>query len=783
LKPNRQRQVLLGTLVAAAAATAWLGLVGWPILREEWLLRRLEARSFLEREAACAALGRVGTARSVPALLDRLVKEETTGPPWERRCSLDVIPFYRTGAAIYWDALREMGEPAIPHLVKALASKDAAVKPWAADLLGEIGAGMVGAIVDESGKYEEYYVGTYLLEPVPPSMITTTSALIRELGAEDEALAHEVMESLQSMGSVVVPALIRVVEEETGKAREAAAIALLSMGRLDPRAVAALTRLQDHLSPAARQAAIGARCRAFQEARDAALESGESASLKAERQAIEHALAAELESSDAGWRALVLSVLENLEDYQPETTRRVATALKDPVPAVRAAAAGALRGKKAAAAAWNTLVEALRDPEEDVREAAAGAVASLGENMPEAWPALVPLLGDEATRDTAVVVLAEAGARGVPALIEALGDRNRDICRGAAEAFARMVSLTEKDDCGGARAQGEAVLAALERSLEIPQAEVRQAVAEALGVVFHCLRNEYSRIGTLLAGADPHERLGAARALAVCGRWEPRLSVPLLLSALQDADPGVRAAAARALGFVGGTRGDSMLEQIVPALITALGDKRSAKVITRAAEALERLAAPAAAAVPVLDRLLRESKSATVRLSALKALASIHWKETESLSPVLVRGLHDGDRAIQEEAVRLIESNPKQSGFRPAVLLAALDVAGEEKVERLLEPLLKGKQGRAAIPVVMGRLRTGPGAELAGTLTRALASIGGSDATVVPALLDALREDTLRLHVIRASKRSARALARPRPSCDASRRAATRRLRRRRRGP
>lgn len=141
----------------------------------------------------------------------------------------------------------------------------------------------------------------------------------------------------------------------------------------------------------------------------------------------------------------------------------LAAALADADPFVAGAAADALAriGERSVPA----LVRALGDPREEVRVGAAVALGKLGPRASGAVPALVKALSDPkaVVRWTAANALGAAGAASaLPALREALWDRDEDVRRGAA------LALEKIDAAAWLRAPSwEATLATVERLVPV----------------------------------------------------------------------------------------------------------------------------------------------------------------------------------------------------------------------------------------------------------------------------------------------------------------------------
>jgi vesicle coat complex subunit len=242
-------------------------------------------------------------------------------------------------------------------------------------------------------------------------------------------------------------------------------------------------------------------------------------------------------------------------------------ALKDDLPVVRLAAAGALyhTGQKAmwdraraAASAANpeeratalrllgelkdgrglaVLLEAIKDPQPSARGAAAAALGELGQ--PEGLTAVEQALQDKipAVRTSAAISLGELGdRRAASSLKQALSDPNPVVQAAALSALLRMGESIES------------VTAVVHRLLQEQDPGIRSALAKALGRAQG--KSHPAAIDVLnemLADPIPRPRIAAARSLGQIGG---NAVVPMLKHALHDDDDAVRSAAGGALGRV-----------------------------------------------------------------------------------------------------------------------------------------------------------------------------------------------------------------------------------------
>jgi HEAT repeat protein len=301
------------------------------------------------------------------------------------------------------------------------------------------------------------------------------------------------------------------------------------------------------------------------------------------------------------------------------------------------------------------LIQALGDEDEDVREAACRALGEIGDGqavpalsvwahaggrvaqaalqqmgqaplpLPEAvaqvvaqgaWGVLVRALPHEAVRAAVV----ELGTPAVPHLIQALGDRDRDVRKAACRAL-------------GAIGDRQAVPPLIQA---LRDWYVREAACEALGAIGdrqavpHLIQALGDGNSVAFMDWDRDVRKAACWALGEIG---DRQAVPPLIQALRDWNRDVRAAACWALVKIGAPA--------VPHLIQALGDGNE-DVRAAACWALVKIGAPA---VPHLIQALGDGNE-DVRAAACWALVKIGAPAV----PHLIQALGDGDWYVRAAA-------------------------------------------------------------------------------------------------------------------------------------
>lgn len=234
-------------------------------------------------------------------------------------------------------------------------------------------------------------------------------------------------------------------------------------------------------------------------------------------------------------------------------------ALKDSAPNVRSSAANVLKSMRPdAGSGIPPLVDALKDSDPSVRSGAADALAMMGHEARSAVPSLFDALKDSnpLVRSSAGKALAyiDPHANGtIPAMIQALKDSDEDVRSGAADAL------------GTIGAEARSAVSSLLDALKDPYPSVRSSAAQALGTVGTDAKTTAPALVYVLRDSDASVRKSASAALARIGTP----AVPALIQALKDSEPDVRSGAAVALGDVGSEAGIA-----IPRLMETLQDKQ-----------------------------------------------------------------------------------------------------------------------------------------------------------------------------------------------------------------
>jgi HEAT repeat protein len=464
-----------------------------------------------------------------------------------------------------------------------------------------------------------------------------------------------------------------------------------------------------------------------------------------------------LDATDPGVRVRAARGLGVVGPGAREAVPALAARLADPAAGVRAAAAEALGqiGPEARATVPG-LTTCLADRARRVREAAAEALGRIGSDAAPAVPAMIALLGRKDTpyesRNDIPRHVGRIGASAVPSLIEALGDADPKIVKGAVEAlgeigapaaaaiphFERLLGAEFREDGGlwlavacNLGQLGPGAFPATSRALRHPNTSVRINAASRFGafgapaapILLSALRRNDTNMVSFASGLgeigpaalpalslalctdpDPRVRQGAALAL---GNMTLRTEAPraermrALLAALGDRDDDVRFWATQALGSLG-----AEARAALPTLITML-QGRDRRLTGRALGIIERIGPEARAAVPHLIAVLEsEDSELHSRESVARALARIGpearaavpalrsaWIEAEARLGIT----HNVDRLVRRAGMRQKPTWQQQNAreavesLRRASIVAlwAIDPSAAEVQAPLLETLRK----------------------------------------------------------------------------------------------
>jgi HEAT repeat protein len=441
----------------------------------------------------------------------------------------------RQGAAYRLTFVGGNARLAIPELVAALENWDPLTRRRVAEALGGVGPGR-------------------------PEVVRALAGLLAD---RDREVQWQAVEALGKVGAGDAKAAAALAGLLRAKATWLRCRAAVSLGDVGPAAKAAvpvlLGLLRSDGKAAVRQYAAGALGKLGTPSRPV---------LAALREA--------LADPSGGVRHEAVGALGFLARSCPTAVPAVIEALGHRDSGIRHAAVKALGAiKPPPGAVVAALAGALADRNSDVRWAAAGELKELGPAARAALPALVGALGDpfRYAREEAMEALAEIGA--VPA-----------------SAAVPLARLAEREDewtlrsdavkaLGHVVGAADVVVPALVNALRDRDRWVRWSAAESLGRLRATAAVPALR--EALRDRAENVRSGAAEAVAKMGKVAAA-AVPDLIEALRDRAGAVRKAAAQALGRLG--RGREVEAALAGAAIGADGDVRAA--VERALAAVRR---------------------------------------------------------------------------------------------------------------------------------------------------------------------------------------------------
>jgi HEAT repeat protein len=477
--------------------------------------RKQTAQDELIRLNARLALARIG-APAVPALIEALKdKREGVAPlaggalGWILPPSKQAVPALRNAlkndrahAAIYANALGQLGSlalPAVPELTDLLS--DAATRPEAAVALVRIDSNQAKTVVpqlvkDLQGDDEKQRQAAVLaVAAIGPAAGDAAQALTELL--RDRLLTEMEIRALQENWAAALPGLIALLKDPEVERRKRAVFALGQTG------------------------------------------AAASAALKP--------LIAALSDRDNDVRAGAAHVLEQIGSEAGQAVEALIANLQIPEAQVRYAAAEALRAIGAGAKeAQRPLLECLFDPNEQVRYAAALALGRIHPDFSEAVPALRACLNDPSP----MVRMAA---------IDSLMRLDRASCM---DSVPLLITLSAKLDDFRVRfraVEGLYELAPEDAKQSVPWLRIEMTVADPEGYFLYAARvlaridsSQASRIILALASALRPVDLGGDRRRAILrtlGEFGPKARevVPEIELMVYDSTPGVRSEAIRAL--------------------------------------------------------------------------------------------------------------------------------------------------------------------------------------------------------------------------------------------
>ncbi|RMG60856.1 MAG: HEAT repeat domain-containing protein, partial [Deltaproteobacteria bacterium] len=560
---------------------------------DRYVERVRRARGWKERAMAAEALGRIGSARAVPALLE-VVRDRKDEDEEVRGVALRALGRIRDERAIpfliealgdeeSWipprvaEIIHAFGREAVPYLVNELKNyENATRRMWAAEILGWIGeksaasplldalgdvnpevrakaAGALGRLKDP--RAIPRLVEMLVSDPVPFVRVRTAQALgqighpsiidylVNILRDPEWWVRVRAVEALEQMGQPAIPSLLAALEDEDEEVRKKAAQALERMGYVE-RVMAGYG--EEEFRPELRKILF------------LILKAGVTESISERVLTSEGILQKRLirllgEAGEKKSAGVLVELLRKTDDWTlqsriiqslgnmgaREAAHYLVGFLRSEHYWVRRATVEAL--EKIGAVEYATHVsELLRDPNPMARESAATALAAMG--VREAWQKIVPLLDDPVpeVRAAALEAVRKLGGDLTP-------EKVRSLLRDTSSAV-RKEGLTFAAD----RGMREVVEDAVKSLLSGDEGEAERAVDYLRRTGPH----PFSTIADLLGGEGDDRTLPLLRAASVTKSPEAE---EFIRKKITHAEGAVRSAAYRALISSGAAKEGDLL--------------------------------------------------------------------------------------------------------------------------------------------------------------------------------------------------------------------------------
>ncbi len=290
-----------------------------------------------------------------------------------------------------------------------------------------------------------------------------------------------------------------------------------------------------------------------------------------------------LQDADAGKRGEAVRELAKLGDEARPAYAALLEAVKDPDAAVRDQASAAIAGLKATPAELPLLRAALRDPSPALRGVAAGALGDLGQQAKGelVFLRVMTLEENASVKEAAQKAVERVEADLLATLVQSLQDKAPQVRSKAAKELADMGEHAKE------------ALPTLIETLSDRNSAVRVAVLEALQAIGP---QAVLVLGEALRDKNLDVRLGAINALGRLGP-DARAALPDLVLGVLDANARVKDETVQALARIG----DYAIPYVMEALEREKAPARQMMLIA----ALERLGPEAA---PAVQQALKKAK-------------------------------------------------------------------------------------------------------------------------------------------------------------------------------
>jgi HEAT repeat protein len=665
----------------ALSALGWVG----PEAAEAWpsALKALADLHEDVRRKAAFAVGRIAPQPDAAVRVLIRAFQDPSGP-------------VREAAAA---AAAQLGAPAVPVLMEALADPAVAVRLQVVRALGDIG---------DEARIASARLRIALLEPDDTLQAAAALALAKIGSAAVPVLAQalksdnpgargRVLEALAKVGPTGVPVVVEALGDKRVDVRRKAAEVLGPLGFADRFVVAGLAAALKDPDELVRWNALGSLKQLGRAARPAvpALKAALlDTSLGVRRDAYllleglgeqpRDQLLRDLEGKDERARFCSASVLVLVKCEAEKATPVLVHALAHPDINYRLQAASVLAwAKQHVSEVIPVLVAGVREKDASLRHRAVRGLAYLG---PEGWPAVPALLEivkgkDVALRQRSLHALAAIGGDTravVPAMQVALLDRDVSTRVAVVQVLGR---------------HGKEALPLYLEAVNDPQAAVRLAAAQGLAACRGEAAKVVPALNKLLSDENVPVRLAALETLRQFGKD----ALPSYLDALRDRNAVVVRAALKQLHEIKAENPADILAAVAPVLtnpdpearalvfevVGRLGEPGLPLLLTRlkdrddeirllTVKALKNLGKGSAKAMPTLNEMLTNDGSASVRLAAVEIMTALGTEVAPELLKLVREGKDEGPRTT---ALCALAAMPAQ---RQALLPLALAAAKEK---------------------------------------------------------------------------------------------------------
>lgn len=638
----------------------------------------------------------------------------------------------------------------VTELAEKLGSKDLEKKRNAAYSLARLGADALPALkalikTIESERDSQVWVqSATAIARIGPDAKDAINALVDSLGERDEQRRYRAAFALGRIGVAAVPELKKALKSRSTDKRAAAALSLGWIGAAGSDAVPNLVDLLSDTDVQVRDNASSTLEKIGQPARKALLEAvvaktdRSSAAIRilsrigvlddSARGVIESAMG----SDDVDMRAAAMSAaLRTPSQDFLEIEALLRRVLTDPVEQVRTVGLLELRRRNSTTAAKSgPLLEELLDSERtEVVQTAARGLGILGEAAESSVPKLIELMQAQTDDDPTIMrAVARIGPVAVPYLLQVEESS-------AASSSEPSNGLIEKSLAEIGPLATQALVAAMGHDHE----NVRLRAIRSLGRMDGLQADTFASIVMRLADPDARIRAAAAESLGLASELLKRDNEAFLTLAksAQDSEPAVRRAAVVSMSAASskGVRQIILGKAVKAALVDSDSSVRTGGLLamTRSPEIAARF----------VDQIVKclEDDHVDVRVSAAGALAKLDEeklkenKSADSLATSLVSAMADPSDAVKSQAAEAVGATKAVNDKTVAALCNLMSSSNPTVIRPAISALanLRSKSP----PVVAGLLKLNghPNAAVRAAVADALPKLVEDKQLVVQPLL------------------------------------------------